>query len=364
MVRVFHLISHFDVGGAERVAVSIAKDSHDGVEQHVVELLRADTSYTPVFINELKSYGIKYHRAFIPEVHFHYIFERVAAFLFPLRFIFMYFKYRPTVIHCHTEMPDLAVCLFFKLFPFALKHTKVVRTIHNTRLWTGMKTTGKMVERFMTSRGCNISISEAVKDNYMKEYGQDTPIIYNGVGETPQKPFDGIKEGRINILFAGRMEPQKGIKTLCEVIKMLENDNRYHFHVMGDGSLRAFAEQSIGKCDNVSLYPPVYGLSAYLSSFDYLFMPSEFEGLSIMAIEAGMESLPVIANDCPGLRDTLPPDWPLKVKNNSIDEYRKLFGEIIPHTDARQAGATQHSFAAEHFGLKQMQQRYIDVYKK
>lgn len=362
MARVFHLISHFDVGGAERVAVSIAKDRHEGVEQHVVELLRANTPYTPVFISELKSYGIKYHRSFIPELHFHYMFERLAAILFPLRFIFLYLKYRPTAIHCHTEMPDLAVCLFFKLFPFASKHTKVVRTIHNTRLWTGMKSTGKKVEKFMMSRGCNISISEAVHDNYLKEYGQDTPIIYNGVGVTPQKPFGGIKNGRINILFAGRMEPQKGIKTLCEVIKMLEGDSRYHFHVMGDGSLRTFAEQSIGNNVNVSLYRPVHGLSAYLSSFDYLFMPSEFEGLSIMAIEAGMESLPVIANDCPGLRDTLPPDWPLKVSDNSIGEYEKLFADVIPHTDARQAGANLHAFAAERFGLKQMQLRYIAVY--
>ena len=36
--RVFHIVSHFDVGGAERVAVNIAKSQTEGFEYHVVEL--------------------------------------------------------------------------------------------------------------------------------------------------------------------------------------------------------------------------------------------------------------------------------------------------------------------------------------
>lgn len=55
-------MSHFDVGGAERVAVNIAKSQTEGFEYHVVELIRAHSAFTKVFIKELEDAGIKYHR--------------------------------------------------------------------------------------------------------------------------------------------------------------------------------------------------------------------------------------------------------------------------------------------------------------
>ena len=39
MKRVFHIISHFDMGGAERVAVNIAKSGNPDIEYHIVELI-------------------------------------------------------------------------------------------------------------------------------------------------------------------------------------------------------------------------------------------------------------------------------------------------------------------------------------
>ena len=79
MKKVFHIISHFDVGGAERVAVNIARSRTEGYEYHVVELVRAHSAYTRVFVKELEEAGIRYHRAVLPEVHFHYVVERLAA---------------------------------------------------------------------------------------------------------------------------------------------------------------------------------------------------------------------------------------------------------------------------------------------
>ena len=36
-MRIFHIITHFDIGGAERVAVNIAKSQTTGMEYHLVE---------------------------------------------------------------------------------------------------------------------------------------------------------------------------------------------------------------------------------------------------------------------------------------------------------------------------------------
>lgn len=363
MKKVFHIISHFDVGGAERVAVNIAKSKTADMEYHVVELVRARSPFTRVFIRELQDCGIRYHRAFVPDVRFHYIFERLAAMTFPLWFLPLFLKHRPAVIHSHTEMPDLAVWWFFTLFPRLLHGCKVVRTIHNTRLWSGLENTGRRVERFFIRHDSNVAISVSVRDNYEREYRQRAPMIYNGVGDTPQKPYDGLLRGKINILFAGRFEPQKGVSTLISIIKRLKDDGRFHFHIIGDGSLRADIERELAPLPCVTLRPPVHGLAAYLSSFDYLLMPSEFEGLSIMSIEASLAGLPVIANSCPGLRDTLPPDWPLCVKGNDMGQYMAIFRNLKRRTGGDELGRKAKAFAVEKFGIRRMQEAYEALYR-
>lgn len=350
------------MGGAERVAVNIARSGNPDVEYHVVELIRTRSEFTSRFIGELRSAGIAYHRAVVPDIRFHYLFERLAAVTFPLRFLFMWLKYRPDVVHSHTEMPDLAVYAAFKVMPWLERRCRVVRTIHNTRLWTGLENTGRRVERFFIRTGANVAISQSVLDNYVREYGERPPVVYNGVGQVSQRPYGGIVRGKKNILFAGRFEPQKGIGTLVEIIRRRRGDSRYHFHIAGDGSLRDTVAEGLAGCGNVTVVPPVYGLPAYLSSFDYMLMPSLFEGLSIMSIEASMAGLPVIANNCAGLRDTLPEGWLLKVENNDIDAYDAIFDKVIPCADARLFGEEARRFVIENFGIGRMQERYEAIY--
>lgn len=359
---VFHVISSFGMGGAEQVALNIASSANEGFDYHIVEVFRGRTAYSRVFIDEMRRRGVSYHRSPLPVVRFHYVFERLAAALFPLWAVFLLIKYRPRVIHTHTEVPDMAVMHLFSLFPRLLKRTLLVRTIHNTRLWTGLERTGRRFERFVQRRGVNVAISQAVLDCYVNIYGGCPVVIPNGVPQVPQQPWPTLVKGRLNVLFAGRMEPQKGITTLIKVVSYLKNNPRYHFHIVGDGSLRHDVEQALARQQNVTLYGAVYGIGARLASFDLLFMPSEFEGLSIMSIEASMEALPVVCNSCAGLIDTLPPAWPLCVRNNSMEEYLRLFGTVIPKADLAAIGSTARQFALHHFSVKLMQERYEKAY--
>lgn len=362
-MRVFHVISHFDVGGAERVAVSIASSGTADMEYHVVELVRGRSAFTPVFVAELEAAGVRYHRGMVPDVRFHYVFERLAALTFPLWFLPLFLRYRPKVIHSHTEMPDMATWWFFTLFPRLLRSCSVVRTIHSTRLWTGMKRTGDRVEAFFKRHDSSVAISESTRDSYLAEYGSRVPIIYNGVSPVCQKPYEGIVKGKTNVLFAGRMEPEKGVSVMVEIVKRLRGDERYHFHVVGDGSLRGFVEAELGGQDNVTLRPSVYGLAAYMSSFDYLLMPSVFEGFGLMAVEASVAGVPVVANDCAGLRDTLPENWPLRARDNSVDDYARIFLEVIPRSDGKSLGAMAKSFVVERFGVERSREGYEKFYR-
>lgn len=38
-MRIFHIITHFDLGGAERVAANIANSSTSGIDTHGLEMV-------------------------------------------------------------------------------------------------------------------------------------------------------------------------------------------------------------------------------------------------------------------------------------------------------------------------------------
>jgi glycosyltransferase len=360
---VFHVISHLDVGGAERVAFSITSSTNPAVDYHIVEVIRGRSAFTQHMIRELRQRHIAYHRSYVPAIRFHYLFEKLATWLFPLWFLWLFLRYKPAIIHSHTEIPDLAVYRFFQWFPWLLRRVGLVRTIHNTQLWTGMSHTGQHVEAFFQAHSANIAISESVQESYQKRYAALLPIIYNGVAPVEQRRYAQLKMGKINVLFAGRFEEQKGIDVLIAVIKALEKDERYHFHVMGSGTMQSLIERELEAMSHVSLSAPLAHLSHYLASFDYLFMPSRFEGLSILALEANFNGLPIVGNACPGLRDTLPTDWPLFVANNDISAYLRLFSVQLQTFSRAQLQQQAYEFVAQHFSMATMQQRYEAVYK-
>lgn len=360
--RVFHIISHFELGGAERVAANIAKSGNPAIEYHIVEALRGSSPFTADFLAELRAAGVVCHRSWMPGVHFHFIAERLAAIVFPLRFLLLWMRYRPQVVHAHTEVPDMCVWAFFHVFPWLQRRCRIVRTIHNTRLWSGLKKFGLRAERFYQRNGANVAISQSVLHCYEKEYGERPPIIYNGVPEAEQMEMAGLPKDKTNILFAGRLSRQKGIPHLIYIIKALSDMPEYHFHIVGNGPLLPMVEQEVGGLPSVSICAPVFGISRYLASFDYLLMPSEFEGLPLMSVEASMAGLPVICSDGPGLNETVPVDWPLVARGNSHAEYDNIFRKVLPQTDRGELRRKAKAYVAQRFSLRRMQQEYEEVY--
>ena len=352
-----------DVGGAERVAMNIATPKDMCYEYHIVEVMRGTGAFSDEMLREAKTKGIMVHRSPLPVLfRWHYLNERLCAMLFPLWFVWLWMKYRPQVIHTHTEIPDMAIWWTMNIMPFI--NSRVVRTIHNTRLWTGINVIGPKVERFMQARRANLAISPNVKAEYTKRFGKDAemPVIYNGVAPVEKRRYDRIVNGKKNILFAGRFERQKGVSTLCKIVEGLKGDDRYVFHIFGDGTLKSEVETL--KAENVFINPPKNGIASIMSSFDYLLMPSEHEGLSILAIEAAMNGLPVMINHVDGLYDVLPPEWPLTVHDNNIDEWLRLFEEILPKIDREGLKREAREYAMEHFSVEQMKKEYESYYSR
>lgn len=359
MMKVFHVVTSFDLGGAERVAFNIASSKSAGFEYHIVEVVHSDSEFSHRIVEELKNDGIILH--FSPFGN-----KKLGILLFWVWFNIVYVRFRPDVIHSHTEIPDFALWIFRKFsWLFGWIKPQYVRTIHNTQLWNEWGKIGFWVEPYYVKHRSNVAISVSTKECYMEMYGEtNIPIIYNGLDECSKLSFDGIIKGKINILFAGRLEYQKGVDELIEVVRAMQGDERFYFHVVGSGSMSDKVHENLENQKNVSIYDKIYGLSQYLSSFDYLFMPSNFEGFGLMCVEASLAHIPTIINNCAGLNETLPLDWPLVVNNNNVAQFINIFMETLPKVDGKALGEQAYHFAKQKFGMRRMQLEYEKIYRE
>lgn len=357
-MKIIHVITSFDIGGAEKVAINIARSSTPNFRYYIIEVVKGNSDFTIKLKKELKEFGISYFSSPFKN-------KKIAICLFWIRFLWIYVIIKPDIIHSHTEIPDLSLWIFRKIaWALFWIHPHYVRTIHNTQLWNKWNFIGSVVEKFYIKHHSNIAISLSTQNCYAKVYGGEAPpIIYNGLQEVKQERFPNLKSNKINILFAGRFEYQKGVDELIAVATALEKDEKFFFHIIGDGSMKEKLYSAIERLRNVAIYPKIYGLSTFLGSFDFLFMPSNHEGLALMSIEASFAHTPTIINSCPGLKDTLPADWELSVEDNSIKDFIGLFSRIQEFNYSYLCDKS-YNYAKKHFSIEKMQYEYERLYEQ
>ncbi|WP_251231220.1 glycosyltransferase [Adlercreutzia aquisgranensis] len=144
---------------------------------------------------------------------------------------------------------------------------------------------------------------EVVKDGrYM--------ILKNGI-ELGSYLFDETKraakrqelgiDDEVAIGCVGRLVEQKNVGfALCIMEEVVERDARAKLFIVGDGEEREALEACVrekGLGDNVLFLGARYDVPDLMQALDVLLMPSLFEGLGIVLVEAQAASLPSVVSD-------------------------------------------------------------------
>ena len=163
----------------------------------------------------------------------------------------------------------------------------------------------------------------------VKYYGADPDkimVLPPGVDLTRFRPMPkklaqlqtGLPQNRTNILFAGRIEPLKGIDTLLQAIAILKRQSP---NIMNEASVTIIggdphadtldAEmarlQEMRRELNLNDLVTFAGakdqgiLPAYYAASDMVVMPSHYESFGMVALEAMAMGVPVIASEVGGL---------------------------------------------------------------
>jgi glycosyltransferase involved in cell wall biosynthesis len=153
-----------------------------------------------------------------------------------------------------------------------------------------------------------VCVSESVAA-YARSAGARTKVVPNGVRE-PELRADaraalGIEGSGLVIGGIGRLDRQKGWDILCRAAALLARELAdASFVVLGEGPERESLEALPGS-ERVRFLGHRECAASYLSAFDLLVVPSRYEAFGLVALEAMLAGVPVIASDVGGLPEVL-----------------------------------------------------------
>lgn len=239
-----------------------------------------------------------------PEHIFYYKYKRsllgVISAIYQIYKVIMMLK--PDIIYCHSTWAGL----FVRLPRFVIKYKSKI--IYNAHGWSFLMDVSKYkkliygcIEKILSYKTdviINVSKNEYNEALHYMIPKYKMVVIYNGISRIIRKgSIDCFDKNKINVLFVGRLDRQKGFDILKEQFdKIKRNDICLHVvggHVVDDEIRVEF------KNKNVVMHGWVRheDLSNYYYSSDVVIMPSRWEAFGLVAIESMKYGRPLIVSN-------------------------------------------------------------------
>lgn len=211
--------------------------------------------------------------------------------------------YRPDVVHAHSSFAGLAARLF--------KGAGSVPVVYCPHAWSFTQEIAEwqkhlyaLAERVQLGRTeFVVNVSHYERKVALDYNIPDSPkliVIENGISENASadaKLAPELDSHTIHLAFVGRASRQKGLDILISEARDL-TDSNIHFHLVGP-SAEKDGDVLVGMPENMTAYgwrSREFALSL-LDKVDGLIMPSRWEGLPMIGIEAMRASKPIIASN-------------------------------------------------------------------
>ena len=211
------------------------------------------------------------------------------------------------------------------------KNEKIIGICHNTDIRQAEKNT-VMKDKYVKSLGKLdkiLALSSGVIDEIANIYNYPVEKIVNigaGYNEKIFYPVEKYeKHDNVKILYAGKFDESKGFYELIKAFRLLEKKGaNVELELIGNlkEEDRPRVEALVGDSKRIRIYNAVdqVHLGEIMRHKDIFVLPSYFEGLGLIAVEALGSGLRVVATEIEGLIEFLGE----KINNSEIIEYVKM----------------------------------------
>ena len=299
-MKILHIITGLDFGGAERLLVNFTKYQ---VLNHTIEIVYFKGS--PRLKDE-----------FHPSIKIHHI-RLDYKVLSQVRRLIKHIQ--PDIVHTHLGHSDL-----IGLWACRGLNVKLFCTMHNIWFKWNYKdylifTLYYFLFKTVASKCKVVCISEVVAKHATNTLGvkkENVKVLYNGVPSIEiDKNKNEIRQ-TLNIsssdfvtLFVGRLEKQKSVHILLLAAAELKNKiPNIKVIILGDGSLAEDLKKLSQKLEIETLVEfrgVTKNSELYFAASDLFVLPSIFEGIPLVILEAFRANLPIVASNIEGTRELI-----------------------------------------------------------
>ncbi|MEX1223274.1 MAG: glycosyltransferase, partial [Pirellulales bacterium] len=244
-------------------------------------------------------------------------------------------------------------------------HVTGIRAAERTANWRA-----KVERIFVRSAARHVCVSAAVAD-YARSVGRlpesSLVVIPNGVDVATFR--DALPVGNPSfrpITFVGRIAAQKNVVELIHhASRFLDALPQHGLWIVGDGPLLGEAQAAAGRLGNrIEFLGLRDDIPAILKTSELLVLPSHWEGMPNVVLEAMAAGLPVVATDAEGIRELLGPRGTEQIV--PVGDMQALAQRIVSIVRqpalAAELGAANAARAAAEFSVEMMLERYIRLY--
>jgi glycosyltransferase involved in cell wall biosynthesis len=366
-IRVMHVITHLDMGGAENVALGLTDILRDRVAFSVFAVLRQ----LPLS-NVGQDMADRLDRWRIP---FRFGtgrgFKSGGVILAARALARGVAEQRPDVLHVHTEIPELTLAVA-SLLSARVRRTPLLRTVHNSELWIAWGGIGRWVtQRLASGHAVAVSRHAARADAAIVTHHPRAiaDVLHNGVSP-PQLTLTQRHSGPVRVLFAGRLVHQKGADLLPAILREAQASTMCRdvsVTIAGSGAMRdTVAQHLAGGLPgwDVQMTAPIERLPERLGDYDVVLLPSRFEGFALLPLEVLMAGVPLVTTDAPGLDEAIPADYPFKAAVDDVAAIGALLATVIDDpAGARVIAARYGADLARRFSPEAMASAYLARYR-
>ncbi|WP_366290191.1 glycosyltransferase [Paenibacillus sp. AN1007] len=285
-------------------------------------------------------------------------------------------RIQPDIIHIHSSFAGMLARSLFFVFPpkasvFYCSHGWSFLMDTKPRLKKAYYMIEKMLE-FKTDFIINISKYELEQSVRLGMSSTKSRFVYSGLRERNSRPpsesntsvlLDPVKgDNVIRLLFVGRYDRQKGLDVLLDVLAQYPDlQDLTQLYVIGDSVLEknewTFPENVVrlGWVDNASI-------DLYYQQCDAVIMPSRWEGLPLVALEAMKNRKAVISSS----RASLPELVSHEVNGYifDLDQPEELV-HILRRLNKKkltEMGEIGRSIFVEKFSADRMNEEFVSLY--
>lgn len=361
-MKILHVISRFDVGGAEK---------------SLVELCNSLSKHNEIIICAFKKFDKNGHifnniNKNIQTIEFNKI-NKLAY----LEFIKYVKKEKPEIVHGHLS-PIIILLLLSKLF---FNYPKYYYTVHyNTSEFRGYFNKLLYILTFSFLKIKVVSISKITESNFKSVVKKvQSIVIYNGIEPIPlTNKKDEIKTSIIKLkqthntkilITVGRIVPVKNYTLLITAVNSLVIKG-FDIILVVIGTDTSPGKEEINKLKklaskNIYFFGEQSNIGDYLVNADLFCLSSLDEALPTVLIEACSIGLPIISTNVGGVSEIVEGNYNGFISSNmEIDNYANCIEKFLnlSSTQIETMKCNALEIYNSKFTIDRMEKEYINLY--